>query len=410
MAYDVIVIGAGLNGLVTALALGGSYLRDPLRIAVVDQRDPRAFASQSHDSRGTALTPATQTMLRNLGLWPALESHCQAMSRISVTDGAIPSTTHRGAGLLPELLFFDVASDQASLIVENASLFQALVAAVVASPSILLQTGQGVADVSFAPGLASVHLTDGQALRAALVVGADGRASRVREAAAIAIDRHDYQQSAVTLSFDHTAPHHGRAEEHFTPQGVFAVLPLPGNRSSVVWAEDSSEAQRLMALDDGGFRAVLSAALQGSRGAVTHVGQRHAYPLSILLAETFVAERCALVGDAAHVIHPLAGLGGNLGFKDAAALAACVGDAAALGLDIGGADVLDRYQRWRRFDTMVAAAGVHGLSNLFNTDFPPLQTLRRAGLTFINGTPALKTLLMHEASGMTGDVPPLMRA
>ena len=282
-------------------------------------------------------------------------------------------------------------------------------AEVLASSHIKLTVGQTASHYTFGPGLAVVTLADGTALRAPLIVAADGRNSPAREAAGIKLIGWPYDQMGLVASVEHELPHHGRAEELFTPSGPFAILPLPGNRSSLVWSERTGEAMRLAALDDDSFAAELRLRFGSHLGAVKMISGRHAYPLAMFIAESFAAERLALVGDAAHVLHPLAGLGFNLGLRDVAALADCVHDAAALGLDIGSMAVLDRYTQWRRFDTVATGAAMDGMNRLFANSNPLLTLLRRAGLLAVDRMGGLKSLFVKEASGASGTVPKLLR-
>jgi len=213
----------------------------------------------------------------------------------------------------------------------------------------------------------------------------------------------------LVATVEHELPHHGRAEEHFTPSGPFAILPLPGNRASLVWSERTEQAQRLLALDDESFAAELRLRFGSHLGAVRIISGRHGYPLAMYIATNFVAPRLALVGDAAHVLHPLAGLGFNLGLRDVAALAECVHDAAGLGLDIGNIAVLDRYTQWRRFDTVATGAMMDGMNRLFANTNPVMTLLRRAGLIAVNRLDSLKSMFVGEASGISGDLPKLLR-
>ncbi|MBM3519835.1 MAG: 2-octaprenyl-6-methoxyphenyl hydroxylase [Alphaproteobacteria bacterium] len=405
-AHDVIVVGAALNGMATALALGGGMLRRPLNVLLVDAGDPSSFARSSFDGRASAVVRSSRRMLEALGIWPALADRAQAMNEIIVSDRA--ATDAPG----PALLRFAVAEEghgAGAHFIENGHIYGALLAAVEASPAITLLNRCKVEGLIRGPGLAEVRFADGGRQRASLVVAADGRASPVRELAGIACHGHDYGQTAIVLTVAQEKPHDGRAEEHFTPSGPFAVLPLPGNRSSIVWVERTADAAALLALDAAEFAAAFGRRFGLSHGAFTIVGERQHYPLRLQLAAEQTAARLALIGDAAHVVHPLAGLGFNLGLRDSAALAQCVHEAAALGLDVGGADVLARYGRWRRFDTLATAMAMEAINLLFNNDNPLLRVLRDLGLRAVDGVPAAKALFAAEAAGSGGGLPNLMR-
>ena len=403
---DIIVIGAALNGLAAALALGGRRVKRPLDIMLVDAKDPRGFASSSFDGRASAITTSARRMFEALGIWEKVVHEAQAMDEIIVTDSANPGDQR------PVLLHFsadDMGGQPSAHMIENRHLYGAMLEEALASSHITLTVGQMVSHYSFGPGLSVVTLADGTLLRAPLIVAADGRNSPAREAAGIKLIGWPYDQMGLVASVEHELPHHGRAEEHFTPSGPFAILPLPGNRSSLVWSERTEVATCLLALDDDSFAAELRLRFGSHLGAVKMISGRHAYPLAMFIAESFSAERLALVGDAAHVLHPLAGLGFNLGLRDVAALAECVHDAAALGLDIGSAAVLDRYTQWRRFDTVATGAAMDGMNRLFANTNPVLTLLRRAGLLAVNRMGGIKSLFVKEASGASGTVPKLLR-
>ncbi len=403
---DIIVIGAALNGLAAALALGGRRVKRPLNITLVDAKDPRGFASTSFDGRASAITTSARRMFEALGIWQKVAHEAQAMAEIIVTDSVNPGDQR------PVLLHFgtdDMGGQPSAHMIENRHLYGAMLDEVLVSPHITLAVGQAVSHYSFGPGLATVTLADGTLLRAPLIVAADGRNSPAREAAGIKLVGWPYDQMGLVASVEHELPHHGRAEEHFTPSGPFAILPLPGNRSSLVWSERTEEATRLAALDNDSFAAELRLRFGSHLGAVKVISGRHAYPLAMYIAESFSAERLALVGDAAHVLHPLAGLGFNLGLRDVAALAECVHDAAALGLDIGNLAVLERYTQWRRFDTVATGAAMDGMNRLFANTNPVLTLLRRSGLLAVNRMGGLKSLFVKEASGASGAVPKLLR-
>ncbi len=402
MKSDVIVIGAGLNGLAVALSLGGLKLRRPLSVLLVDERGRNDAGPP--DQRGTAITRASQAMLTSLGVWQELVSLAQDMRFVEVTDSDDPANR-------PGILSFANEQGHAATasIVENSYLLAALRAAVDASPLITLHEQHKVTEISFGPGLAVVTFADGSKTRTSLVVGADGRNSPTRIAAGISVASKDYGQSAISFSFSHELAHNSRAFEHFTPEGVFAVLPLTGNRSSIVWTDTTAEAVRLSALPDETFTEVFQEKLGLELGQVAQIGPRSCHPLSLQTANASTGPRLALVGDAAHVIHPLAGLGLNLGFKDAAALADCVVDAAAIGQDIGGMSVLEAFASLRRFDTLSTTWFTDATNQLFSSKNPGLKTLRDTGLSLVNKSEPLKTFLMKQAAGTSPNAPRLMR-
>lgn len=404
-SYDVIVVGAALNGLAAVLALGGKRAKRPLRVLLIDANNPQSFATNVFDGRASALTAGAARMFEVFGIWDELEPLAQAMTEIIVTDArnareARPVLLHFGEG--------DGGRPQARMI-ENRFMYAALLKAAQDSPAISFATGVAVAGYSFGPGLARVRLADSREHRANLIVAADGRKSPAREAANIEMRGWDYDQSGIVATVSHELPHHGRAEEHFTPTGPFAILPLPGNLSSLVWAERRADAERILAMSDQDFLARLKLKFGDHLGEVKVMSARHGYPLALYVARQFHATRLALVGDAGHFLHPLAGLGFNLGLRDVAALAECVHDAATLGLDIGAPATLERYTMWRRFDTTMTAAAMDGLNRLFANDNPMLKLIRDAGLLAVNRMPTLKAMFVKEANGLGGDVPKLLR-
>lgn len=401
-AFDAIIVGGGPNGLTLALALAQI---PEFTVLVIDGRDPAVFARSGSDNRGSALTKTTQSMFKALGLWPALQPHLMEMRDIVVTDGQGPLADR------PSLLRFSTKENEhaAAAMIENRHLALALVSQVERAPNITLWANGTVQDVMRQPGKISVALQDGRQANAALLVGADGRHSRVRETAGLAVSSHDHGQTALTFTLAHSLPHGSQAQEHFSPTGVCALLPLPGYRSSVVWAENPTRAQQLMEMSTTEFAGALQKHIGEHLGALQVEGKVNAHSLKLHIASALTAPRIALVGDAGHVIHPLAGLGLNLGFKDCAALHECVGDAIARGEDHGSAAVLERYEAWRRFDIVATVAAMEGMNTLFATDQPLIKFLRQFGLKMVDNLPMAKTMIMRQASGVGSAQPRLMR-
>ncbi len=403
---DTIIAGAALNGLAAAVALGGAQLRRPLKVAVIDAKDPRDFSSSTFDGRASAITASARRMFEALGVWSGIAPHAQPMQEIVVTDA------RPGAAVRPILLQFgeeEMRGTPSAHMVENRHLYGALLAAATASPHIAFATGQAAKNFRFGPGLAEVTLDDSNVRTASLIVAADGRNSAARAAAHIDLMGWSYDQVGIVTTVEHDLPHGGRAEEHFTPSGPFAILPLPGHRSSLVWTETKADADRILGLDEAGFLVELRHRFGDRLGEVRLVGGRHSYPLAMFIAREFTASRLALIGDAAHVVHPIAGLGFNLGLRDVAALAESVHDAFALGLDPGSDAVLERYSLWRRFDTVMTAMAMDGLNRLFANDNAALRLLRDAGLRAAGGSSKLKSMFVKEAAGQTGNLPKLLR-
>jgi 2-octaprenyl-6-methoxyphenol hydroxylase len=402
VTHDVIILGGGPNGLATALALGGSTLQGGLRVLLLDQKDPR---SPVQDSRGTALTLSTQSMLKVLGVWDQLSPFSCEMRDVVVTDG-----DDQGNNRKPLLTLSTEAGQQAAAsMVENSRLHQVLVAAVLKSPNITMEGGFEFQRFEVTP--AKVKLIDSQdnSHHAALLVAADGRRSRVRQQLETKVASHDYGQTALGFSITIERPHQGRAEERFTSRGVFAVLPLPDLAASIVWGTSPVHAAELMSLDEAAFNAALQEEIGDHLGQVRLSSRRQAFPVMMQIAKDMVGPRIALLGDAAHAIHPLAGLGLNLGFKDAAALADCVMSTSLRGGDIGGPLVLENYQALRRFDTLSTSWMMDGLNGLFVNSDPALSPLRKAGLRLIDQFSGLKNTIMQQASGRSQNTPRLMR-
>jgi 2-octaprenyl-6-methoxyphenol hydroxylase len=396
---DVVIAGGGFAGLALALALRQG-LGDSFRIVVAD---PAFAAGARPDLRASAIAAAARRMFEALGVWDAVAADAQPILDMVVTDSKLEHA------LRPVFLTFAGELEEGepfAHMIENAPLNAALAAKARAWGVDLRAT----AVTGFEQDASRITVSLGDdTVSAALLVAADGAKSRVREQAGIATHGWNYGQSAIVTTVAHERPHEGRAVEHFLPAGPFAILPLTGNRSSLVWTETDAEAARIVALPDDEFHAELERRFGLHLGDIGVVGAKRAYPLGLFIARSFVAERIALVGDAAHVIHPIAGQGLNMGLRDAAALAEAIVDAARLGLDVGGADVLERYQRWRRFDTAVMGVATDGLNRLFSNESDVLRLMRDVGLGLVDRMPALKSFFIREAAGVTGEVPKLLR-
>jgi 2-octaprenyl-6-methoxyphenol hydroxylase len=397
---DVVIGGAGFAGLALAIALRQG-LGDSFSVTVAD---PALAHEKSKDPRATAIAAAARRLFEALDVWQAVEDGAQPILDMVVTDSKLDDAVR------PTFLTFggEVEEGEAfAHMIENRHLVDALVAKAKDLGIDLRATS--VAGFENSGKRIDVELTDGAALSARLLVGADGARSLIREHAGIATHGWNYNQSAIVTTVAHERPHNGRAEEHFLPSGPFAILPLTGNRSSIVWTETTREAGRMVALPDDEFLYELEKRFGLHLGDLQIAGPRRAFPLGLFTARSFIGERLALIGDAAHIIHPIAGQGLNMGLRDVAALAEAVADAARLGIDIGAVQVLERYQRWRRFDTMTMGVATDGLNRLFSNRSDVLRLARDVGLGVVERLPALKRMFIREAAGFTGDVPKLLK-
>jgi len=397
---DMVIGGAGFAGLALAIALRQA-LGDSFTVTVAD---PALASLKSKDPRASAIAAAARRLFEAIEVWPAVAHEAQPILDMVVTDSKLEHA------MRPTYLTFggEVEEGEAfAHMIENRLLVDALVDKAKAL-GIDLRAG-AVTGFDNMPNMIDVDLSGGETISARLLVGADGARSQIREQAGIATHGWNYDQSAIVCTVAHERDHDGRAEEHFLPAGPFAILPLTGKRSSIVWTETAREAERIVALPDGEFHAELEKRFGLKLGDLQVVGARRAFPLGLFTARSFIGERLALIGDAAHIIHPIAGQGLNMGLRDVAALAEAVADAARLGLDIGAPDVLERYQRWRRFDTMTMGAATDGLNRLFSNNSDVLRLARDVGLGLVERMPALKRIFIREAAGFTGEVPKLLK-
>jgi 2-octaprenyl-6-methoxyphenol hydroxylase len=397
---DVLIAGGGFAGLALAVALRQG-LGDSFKVTVAD---PALGQGRSDDARASAIAAAARRLFETIGVWDRVAGGAQPILDMVVTDSKLQDAVR------PTYLRFEgevAPGEPFAHMIENHLLHDALVERAKAEGIELRACA--VAHFEAGADRIAVRCADGDALTARLLIAADGARSAIREAAGIPSHGWNYRQSGIVTNVAHERDHGGRAEEHFLPAGPFAILPLKGRRSSIVWTEGAREAERIVALPDREFHDELERRFGLRLGEIEAVGPRRAYPLGLSVARSFVAERLALVGDAAHVIHPIAGQGLNLGLRDVAALAETIVDTARLGLDPGGPDALDRYQRWRRFDTMAMGVATDGLNRLFSNRSDALRLVRDVGLGLVDRVPALKRLFIREAAGLTGEVPKLLR-
>lgn len=398
---DILIVGGGLNG----PALASALAQTGFRVKVIDSQPLAARVDPGFDGRSYALALASRRLLQAIGVWDAVAVHAQPMLEIKVTDG------RAGEGASPWMMHFDHAEIEEGPMghmVEDRHLRGALLDAL-ATRGIEHLAGETVLSQMVTPQGVSVTLASGRCLTARLLIGADGRSSGTAVRAGIKRIGWGYDQTAIVGAVEHDLPHHGIAHQFFMPAGPLAILPLTGNRSSVVWSETTARAAQIMALDDAGFLDALRPAFGSFLGQIRLVGARFTYPLGLTLANSFVAPRVALVGDAAHAVHPIAGQGLNSGLRDVAALAEVLGDARRRGEDIGSAQTLARYQQWRRFDTTTLAVATDTFNRLFSNNNPLLRVARDIGMGLVNAVPALRRSAIREAAGLTGDLPKLMR-
>lgn len=405
MTYDsdILIVGGGLNGPVLALALA----RSGLTSTVIDAQPAEVLAADGFDGRSYALALSSVRLLRRLGLWDALENDAQPMLEIKVSDG------RAGEGpLSPFHLHFDHAEIEEGPMghmVQDRHLRRAVLTAIDADARITRLNGDSVVSQDSSVQGVTVTLASGKMLTGSILIGADGRRSGTAERAGITRTGWDYGQTALVCAIEHTLPHHGIAHQFFMPPGPLAILPLTGNRSSIVWSETHANAAAFNALSDADYLTMLRPRFGDFLGEIKLAGARYTYPLNLTLANSFIAPRLALVGDAAHGVHPIAGQGLNAGLRDIAALAHVLSDAKKRGEDIAAMPVLERYQHWRRFDTATLAVATDLTNKIFASDNPLLRLGRDIGMGIVNAVPGLRRGFIREAAGLTGELPELMR-
>ena len=402
--FDCIVAGGGHAGCSLALALRRADPR--LRVALIDPSSPGA----GDDGRASAIAAAGRRFFEGLGVWPAMAAAAQPILDMKVTDSRLDDA------IRPVFLTFDgtlETGEPFAHMISNAAMVRALLDGAGAA-GVEIVMPERVVDFDVDEAAANVRTASGRRLRTGLLVAADGVRSRLRDLAGIGVVRRDYGQSGIVTTVAHERPHEGRAFEHFLPSGPFATLPLVDDaegrhRSSLVWTEKTAVADRLVKGDDFTFGLELERRFGRELGRLEVLAKPRAFPLGLTLARDFVRPRFALVGDAAHGIHPIAGQGLNIGLRDVAALAEAIVEARRIGLDPGRIDVLEGYQRQRRFDAVEMGVVTDLLNRLFSNDLPPIRAVRDIGLGVVDRLAGLKRRFIREAAGLDGEIPSAMR-
>ncbi len=398
---DIIIVGGGLNGLTQALALADYRFK----VIVIDAQPLPTHRDPEFDGRAYALALTSVRMLKLLGVWAAVADQAQPMNEIKVTDG------RAGEGPSPWFMHFDhreAGEGPLGHMVEDRHIRHALLDAVAIHPNVEHIAGETVLN-HIANETVSVTLSNGSQRTGKLVIGCDGRNSATAVRAGIKRNGWDYDQSAIVTAIAHEKPHHGIAHQFFMPTGPLAILPLKNDTSAIVWSQPHETARVLVTGPEAQFLDALRPAFGSFLGEISIRGKRFSYPLALSVAEEFTSDRMALVGDAAHGIHPIAGQGLNAGLRDIAALTEVLVAAKRRGEDIGTKAVLDRYVQWRRFDVTSLSAATDGFNRLFSNDNPILRGLRDFGMGAIGAMPKLRQNFIREAAGLTGDLPRLMQ-
>ncbi|WP_254440055.1 FAD-dependent monooxygenase [Ruegeria atlantica] len=401
-ASDILIVGGGLNGPALALALA----QTGHSVTVIDALVEKARKNAAFDGRAYALALASQRLLDAIGIWDRVAQHAQPMLEIKVTDG------HAGTGPSPFFMHFDHAEIEEGpmgYMVEDRHLRRAFLDAMAEEPRITQVSGKSVVSQQVDTANVTVTLDDGTTLGGSLLVGCDGRRSGTASRAGIKRTGWDYGQTALVCAIEHDLPHNGIAHQFFMPPGPLAILPLTGNRSSIVWSERTDTAQHINALPEDDYVQVLRPRFGDFLGEISLAGDRFTYPLNLTIANAFISDRMVLVGDAAHGMHPIAGQGLNAGLRDVGALAEVLTLAGRRGEDIGSLMVLERYQEWRRFDTASLAMATDVFNKMFSNDNPLLRLGRDIGMGVVGALPGLRRGFVREAAGLTGDLPKLLQ-
>ena len=399
---DIAIVGGGLNG--PALALAAAQVG--LRVIVLDATSHKPRKNAKFDGRAYALALASKRLMAAVGVWENVAQDAEPMLNIRVSDG------RTGVGASPFFMDFDHAELEEGpmgYMVEDRHLRYALQAAMQTSPLIEYRLATRVTGQSTGPEGVTLSLANNQKITTRLLVGADGRQSGTAARAGITYTGWQYGQTALVCAVEHDRPHGGVAHQFFMPAGPMAVLPLSARRSTVVWSEKTDNAAVIKTLDDAAFLDVLRPRFGDFLGDIALTGGRFSYPLGMMIAKSYIAPNVALIGDAAHGVHPIAGQGLNAGLRDVAALIQVLSEAKQRGEDFASQPVLARYQLWRRFDATALAVATDGFNRLFSNDNPILRLGRDLGMGMLNAMPKVRRGILREAAGLTGDLPDLMR-
>jgi 2-octaprenyl-6-methoxyphenol hydroxylase len=386
--FDVVIAGGGYVGLALAVAL--KHMAQDIRVAVIDAAGK---PEGTQDVRASALSPSSRDLLSSLDVWRDIENDAQPMIDMVLTDSRLDDPYR------PVFLHFDKPADGSPFawMVPNASIIKVLWdKALEAGVKII----HGRVEIYHSTsGQVAIHLSDGTQCRAALLVAADGAQSALRKLAGISTVGRSYSQCGISTTVKHMRDHDGKAIQHFLPAGSFAILPLRGKRCSIVWADNKERAERLVREDDFTFLLELQKRFGRHLGEIELDGPRYAFPLHLQIARRFAGNRLALAGDAAHVVHPIAGQGLNLGLQDVKVLSDLITEAYMLGLDCGSDIVLEAYERQRRSEVMQMAFATDSIHTLFSNSVPPVRLLRDVGLSFVSRIPKLQSFFMSRAAG-----------